>query len=539
MGTAEKVARNSLFNLVNVGVSAPLSFAISIVLARGLGPEVYGTYAFYIWVISLCGYLVNLGLGSTATKYISEYLGRGEGEHARGIVWMVFKGRVRAALAVAAAALLLAIPLTHLIGKGHSPVYWIIVAGAVLPYTLFYLFQSISLGLQKFQYVAVQTLVSVPLRLGLALLVVYLGFAAVGQLAADIIVWALGVGVGIYLLNRSLPLRSLFRAPLAREAAARTRSYAMAMTGILLAEYLIWDRSEILLLGFLRPDQEVGFYTLGVKLPRLLMAVVPAVLGGVLFPTLSEQFGRKDMTKLKAVFTTSARYLMILALPLVAGGVALAAPLVNVLYGTAYAPAISIMMIAFLPASFLVFVTLCRQALYAVDKPAFALKVAVVLAPLHIGLNLLFISRYGAIGAAIATSALQFLILPVYIWLMYRETRALWPLADGARTVLAAAVMGIALFALYKVWGTIPALVLALPLGGALYFLGLVAFGALRAQDLEILAKAKEVLPSILWNPYRGMMRAMGSLMGPAASLRGWVVAGARKANSGYGKSRD
>ncbi len=351
MGTAEKVARNTLFNLANVAVSAPLSFVISIILARGLGREVYGTYAFYIWVISLCGYLVNLGLGSTATKYISEYSGKGQGEQARGIIWMVFKGRVRAGLAVATAALLLAVPLTHLIGKGHSPIYWVMVAMAVLPYTLYYLFQSISWGLQKFQYVAVQTLVSVPLRLGLALLVVYLGFAAVGQLAADMFVWALGVGVGIYLLNRFIPLRSLFRASLTPEAAARTRSYAMAMTGILLAEYLIWERSEVLLLGFLRPDQEVGFYTLGVKLPRLLMSVVPAVLGGVLLPTLSEQFGKKDMAKLKTVFITSARYLMILALPLVAGGIALAAPLVNALYGAAYAPAISIMMITFLPAA--------------------------------------------------------------------------------------------------------------------------------------------------------------------------------------------
>ncbi len=529
MSTVQKVARNSLFNSVYVLVATPFSFLLSIVLARGLGPESYGIYAFYVWAISFCGYLVNLGLGSTATKYISEYSALGKIGEIRGIIRMVFKGRLLVGLALSVAILLLAVPLSHLLGKGHSPVYFAIVALAVLPYTFYYLFHSISSGLQKFQYVAIQSLVTTPIRFLLALLLLYLGFAAMGQLALDLLIWVLGLGVGAYLLNRSVALRSLLHAPLAAEGVARAQRYAMAMTGILLAEYLLWERSEVLLLGFFRPDQEVGFYTLGVKLPRFLMALIPAILAGVLLPTLSEQFGKKDMAKLKAVYTTSARYLMILALPLAAGGIALAAPLVKVLYGAEYAPVVRIMAIVFLPAACLVFVTLCRQVLYAIDKPTYALRVILLLAPLNIGLNLIFIPHYGILGAAIVSSSLQLLSLPAYIWLVHRETGALWPLADGARTALAASLMGMALFSVYLLWGTVPALVLAPPLGVPAYFLGLVAFGALRREDLDILTRATEALPPWLAGPYKRVLGVGRSVVSAESLFPRWMTGNAKK----------
>ena len=303
----------------------------------------------------------------------------------------------------------------------------------------------------------------------------------------------------------------------------------MAMTGILLAEYIVWERSEVLLLGFFRPDQEVGFYNLAVKFPRFLMASVPAILAGVLLPTLSEQFGKKDMVKLKSVYTTSARYLMMLALPLVAGGIALAAPLVKVLYGAEYAPVVRIMAIVFLPAAFLVFATLCRQVLYAIDKPTYALRVILLLAPLNIGLNLLFIPRYGILGAAIVSSSVQFLSLPAYIWLVHRETGAVWPLADGGRTALAASLMGVALFLVYTLWGTLPSLVLALPLGVPMYLVWLVAFGSFRREDLDNLARATEVLPPWLVGPYNRVLGVVSSVVSAESLFTRWITRNARK----------
>ena len=529
MSTAEKVARNSFFNLANVAVTVPLSLVISIILARGLGPEGYGTYAFYIWVISLCGYMVNLGLGSVAIKYISEYFGGGKREEAKGIIWMVFRGRLLVGLALALAILLLAVPLSHILGKGHSPLFLVLVALAVVPYNLYYLLQSISAGLQKFEFWTIQALVTVPLRLVLAVLLLYLGFAAMGQLAVDLFIWGLGLGVAAFLLNRFMPLRSLLRAPLTPEAFARARKYALAMTGILVAYYLIWERPEVFFLGLFRTDEEVGFYSLAVKLPRFLMTLVPAGLVGVLLPTLSEQFGKGNLARLRTVYTTSARYLMILALPLVTGGIALATPLVSVVYGPAYTPVIRIMAIVFLPAAFLVFVTLCLHVLYAKDKPTYVLRVNLVLAPLNMGLNLLVIPRYGILGAALVTSSLQLLSFPIYIWLVYRETRALWPLADGARTALAAAVMGAALFLVYGLWGSLPALVLALPIGVPIYLLGLAGTQALRAEDLTTLAKVKEILPGGLAGPYQRALEVMQGIVREEGFLPSWITGNARK----------
>ena len=268
---------------------------------------------------------------------------------------------------------------------------------------------------------------------------------------------------------------------------------------------------------------------MAVKMPEFLMTMAPWVLGGVLLPTLSEQFGRRDMAKLRAVYVTSARYLMILALPVVAGGIALAAPLVNTLYGGDYSPVIRIMAIAFLPAAFFVFVTACQHVLFAMEKPAYILWVALFLVPLNIGLNLLVIPRYGALGAAIVASSIQLVTFPVNIWLVHRETGTLWPLADGARTALAASLMGAALFLAYSLWGTIPALVLALPVGIPVYFLGLAVTRALRAEDLAILAKVKEILPRRWAGPYKWVLGVMQGMVSAQSFLPSWMTGTSRK----------
>jgi len=530
MGTVRKVARNSLFNLVTVAVTAPFSFLTSIVLARGLGPEAYGTYSFYMWVLSLCALLVNLGLGSTAIKYISEYFGQGKREQAKGVIWMTFKGQGLAGLALTGIILLLAVPLSSLLGKGHSPLFFVLVGLAVLPYAFYYLFfPSVGAGLQKFEYGAIQALVTVPLRLVLGILLLLLGFGAMAQLGLNLFVWVLGFGLACYLLNRFIPLKSLLRAPLSPDGTARARSYTVTMTGILWAEYLMWRRPEVSLLGFFRPDQEVGFYTLAVKLPEFLMTLAPWVLGGVLLPTLSEQFGRKDMAKVRAVYVTSARYLMILALPLVAAGIALATPLVNTFYGEAYSPVIKIMAISFLPAAFFVFVTACQHVLFAIEKSAYVLRVALLLVPLNMGLNLLVIPRYGALGAAVVTSSLQLLTFPINIWLVRRRTGVMWPLADGVRTALAASLMGAALFLVYGLWGSIPALVLAVPIGVPVYFLGLAVTRGLRAEDLTTLAKVREILPRALAGPYKLALRVLQGIVREEGFLPSWMTGTTKK----------
>ena len=76
MSIAGTIAKNTTFSFVNSIVELGIAFVTGIVLARGLGTEQYGLYAYVIWLISLAAIINNLGLGEMSRRFIPEAIGR-------------------------------------------------------------------------------------------------------------------------------------------------------------------------------------------------------------------------------------------------------------------------------------------------------------------------------------------------------------------------------------------------------------------------------------------------------------------------------
>lgn len=502
MAIAERIARNTFFNFVATAVNVCLAMVLSIVLARVLGIEEYGIYSFFIWVITLTGFAVNLGLGSMANKYVSEALGRRNEAEARGVIRLALLGRLIAALVLAGLILALASRLTHLFGKGET-VHYMLVACTVLPYTLDMLFASTCMGFQRFQYIAYHAMATTPLRVALSVLLVALGFGVVALLIVNLVTFLVGIAVGLFLVGRLTSLKKvLSQKQLGRETRAKAIKFSLAMAGVMAAGYLLWERAEVFFLGLYRPAEEVGFYILAFKLPTLAMALVPIVFSAVLMPAVSEQFGRNDMAKVRSIYVVSAKYLTMLAMPLAIGLVVLAEPLVNLMYGADYRPVILLMRIVCIPIAIYALLGGTSAVIIGINRPSYALKVGVILAALSVGINFLLVPRYGALGAAAGTSAVQVLAFPAYVWYVNRQIGALWPLRDTLGTALASCVMGLALFLLYHYLGTAWALALAIPVGSGLYFAGLVLFAVLRDEDVTFLHRAQPLLPGSLRKNY-------------------------------------
>jgi O-antigen/teichoic acid export membrane protein len=241
--------------------------------------------------------------------------------------------------------------------------------------------------------------------------------------------------------------------------------------------------------------QEVGFYTLASKLPSLATMLVPSVFGAVLLPAIAEQFGKGDMEKLRTIYLTSARYLMILAMPIGAFGIALAGPIITLLYGADYTPTIILMQILSLPFAIGSIDNTASAVIFGLNQPAFILKVGGLLAFLNVGLNLWLIPKYGALGAAIASSVPRILILLVDIVFASRRIGAAWPLADTIKIALASIIMGLALFGLQLHLGAAISLALCIPLGIAFYAAAILALRVIREQDLLILKGLQNSLP--------------------------------------------
>jgi O-antigen/teichoic acid export membrane protein len=282
--------------------------------------------------------------------------------------------------------------------------------------------------------------------------------------------------------------------------------YSVTILGVLLINYFLWQQAEVFFLGLYRPVEEVGFYTLASKIPSIVPVLIPAVLGTVLLPAIAEQFGRGDMDKIRRIYITSARYLMILSMPLAAGGIALARPIVNLLYGADYAPAIVLMQILFIPFASRAISYSADGVIQGIDQPSFIFKIGLVLTCLNIGLSLWLIPKYGVLGAAIASSVPRVLVLPIYSRFASKKIMAAWPVGDTVRIVLASLIIGLVLFALQLHLGAALSIVLGIPLGLFLYAGVILILRVIREPDLLILRDSQNSLPLPLRKSYNAAL---------------------------------
>jgi O-antigen/teichoic acid export membrane protein len=504
MGISKTIAKNTLFKFIASASELLINMVIGIVLARGLGPEQYGLYTLLIWFLYFACLVVNFGLGDMMTRYIAEAQGRQRMDDTRGLIRLGLSWRVLVTMLAVMIILIFSRFWANLFGDPENQIYFIAVAFMLLPNVLNLVLIRIFAGFQRYEYGAYVILGTNPLRLVLVILLMVIGLGLMEVLILSAVIWVLGAFIGVFLLRHLIPLKSLFSpSPLSTVIQKRAVRYALAMAGIEAINYFVYQQGSVFFVGLYCPVEQVGFYTLASKLPLAAMGLIPSVFGAVLLPAIAEQFGKGDMEKLRKIYTTSARYITMLALPLAVGGIALARPTIHVLYGADYGPTILLMQILFIPIALGSINRAASSVIFGVNEPAFILKVGTFLALLNIGLSWWLVQVYGTLGVAIASSIPRVLALPFYVYFVFRRIGVTWPVRDTVMIALASLIMGAVLFGLQaKLGAGIISLVLGIPLGILLYTVALLALRAVHKQDLTTLEVIRGSLPSALKKKY-------------------------------------
>jgi O-antigen/teichoic acid export membrane protein len=533
MSLATTIAKNSLFNFIGTAADVIINFAIGILLARGLGTEVYGLYSVLMSFLALAMVAVNLGLGDMARRFVAESLGRGKTDEPPKIIRQTLLLRSITAVAASLVIVLFAGYWARLFGDEANRTYFFILAFGLAPSILNYALGSIFAGFQRYDYAAYAILSTNTLRLVAVVFVMVIGLGLKELLICNISAWFIGVLVGIVLLHRIAPLKAILSATSMESSAKKTAfRYALTVAGVLVVEYFLWRQAEMVFLGVFRTPEEVGFYSVAVKIPSMAMALIPSVLGTVLVPSISEQFGRGDTHKMRMIYQSSARYLMVLALPLAAAGIALARPLVNLLYGPDYAPAILVMQVLFVPFAMMSIALAATSTMYGINQPSFILKVGLIMTSLSIGLYFYLIPRYGIMGAAIASSIPRLLCVPMYARFLRKKINVAWPLADTAKILLASFLTGTMLFALQKYLGSnILSLVLSIPVGIAIYVASILVLRAVDSQDLNRIKGLQKSLPPALRNGYVILIEQMERFVERSSVIQSRILSRPSKYN--------
>lgn len=251
-----------------------------------------------------------------------------------------------------------------------------------------------------------------------------------------------------------------FRAPsIARGFGLLRQSGSITVSRLLRALIVTFD---VVLLGMIASARDVGLYSASYRVCMLVTTL--AVATHVAFLPGVARASLEGPARISDVLTRSISLTSTVILPLVAGGVVLAEPLLSLIFGDEYAAAAPAFRLLLLSIGVLALHGTAHNVFVGLHRTGTEAVIFGVAAALNIALNLALIPVYGLVGAASATLVAEAVILAGSLMVLGRMGIA--PRASRILVpFLAAVVMGTVLHPLSQF---LP-LVLLLPIGAAIY----------------------------------------------------------------------
>jgi O-antigen/teichoic acid export membrane protein len=469
------------------------AFATSIPLARVIGPSKLGYFNYVAWLTSLSGVIGGLGMAGATRKYMAEYLNRGQSGLARAVFSATLALQTIATVAVTLLGLLVVLTVA-------DPAYRTISVFLVLsmvPGMVVTIPASANMAAESMRANTIASLAGylvqiVSVVLSLKLKWDLLG-VAVGVLAfrfADCMIKLWSAWGWISKLPRE-PLPVAIRRKLINFS-----SYNMVL---LILNMVVWDRSDIIFLKLFSKDlAQLSFYSVAINLTDKIR-LLPNAVGTGMGANIQAQYGR-NASRLPQITSAALWYTFLCGLPLMAGMAAMAAPVITLLYGHAYVPAIPVLVVAALfciPKCYLP----AWNLLEALEKQRFLVVWMSSCGVLNIVLDIALIPRYGALGAAMANGIAQFVAIAGVILKAQIVCNIRFRVASAARASLAAVLMIATVVAVSKLWSGWAFLPLEVLLGAGVFLVTLRVTSAFDSQDRERLLSLQRLVPA----PFRGM----------------------------------
>jgi O-antigen/teichoic acid export membrane protein len=493
----------SVFGIVMV-------FATSIPMARILGPERLGYFQYVAWLTNV-GTLLAIGIPAVTTKYMAEYLARGETGIARAIFERTLLLQVLAATAITVSGELI---VAFAGDPAHRTVSMIQIL-SMLPAMVIAIPSQANNAAENMRANVLGSIVSSVINL-------------VGVVMSLTLHWDL-VGIAIaFTLARSAEVAVRFppvwrrvhaypKTPIPHEIRPAMRSFALQSMGLLLLSVVVWDRSDVVLLKFLSRDvKQITFFALTFNIVEKV-TLIPKVFGDALGNTMMAEYGR-DKSRVALLTRDASKYMYLFAAPMLFGLALLSGPLMRLLYGQKYVQAIPVMAVA---AALALFKPLLLPVQYFFRTHSRQIPLLVwnsACGVLNVGIDWALIPSLGALGAGIGNGVAQAAAV-IGIWI-YAIVKYRLHLDFGALGKITIALLAMAPpILLMNAWlPPLAAMVAGVPTG-AIIFLGLLrSMGVLHREDYERLNHVGASVPRV-FRP--GVQRIIGFMVPavPASSV--------------------
>jgi O-antigen/teichoic acid export membrane protein len=410
------VARNSLFGMFFKLLGLGLGFIMSLLIANIMGVSVVGLIAFSTSIAVIIRLLIALGTDAYIVKLVAQFQANGKPADTNGLLRSL--ALYRAALT---AFVLLLFYILHsvpafIVDRFDSDEFkaFIIFIPAFVVGGLIDLWSGYLRGLkQSWRSFAIEQALVTTFTLTLVLLLYWNASLTLLSIAMSYLVSnILAVLIGFYVVVRCAPIGKPNRIAL---PPVLKNAFPFLITSSM---YLVMSQTDTLMLGIMLSVEEVGVYSIALKL-AMLTSVVLLVSNAIVAPKISELY---TLNKMEDMIFLARKVVTVLCL---IGGLVLlffifAGEQILSLWGVSkYSDLLLILAIG-------QFINLATgpvgNLLVMTNYAVLQSRIVMVMALINVILNYWLITDYGIHGAAVATAvvvALTNIISWIMVWLKH------------------------------------------------------------------------------------------------------------------------
>jgi O-antigen/teichoic acid export membrane protein len=399
--------RGSSLLLLGRMIAMVANFVVQVLIVRYLSTTAFGAFAYALSFVTLGETLVTLGLHRAVGRFLAIYQEQEEWPKLFGAIALV-TGTI---LSLGLVLIVLVIGLAGTIGR-----YLVDDELAVGLLTILVLLAPIQAADTMFGNVLAvfasprsifirRYVVSPVLRLAVVGLLVLGQFDVTFLAVAYVVTGGIGVALYTYLLVRVLANQGILRHLDVRRLHLPARemlTYAVPLLSTDLL-FLLMNTTDAVLLGAFHGVDEVGAWRVVQPLGGLNQLVLSSF--ALLFvPAATRLLVRDALDELRGLYWQTAIWMAVMTFPIFIVTFALAEPVTIALYEPRYAPAAIFLTILAVGRYVDVVLGFNGLTLGVFGRVRAMVLVNVFAAAANLGLNLLLIPRFGALGAAVGTA---------------------------------------------------------------------------------------------------------------------------------------
>lgn len=478
MNLSAKIAYNTIIQFAGKIISTILGLISLALMARYLGQSGFGDYTTVINFVSFFAIIADLGLTLVTVQIISN---PNNDE----------KSSLNNLMGLRLLSILLILGIAPLVGF-FLP-YSSEVKIGILIATLSFIFPALNqiiIGLLqkklRMDKAVIAETVSRLILVGGVLLVIKLNSGLTGILWTSVIAAALNFLTAYFLATKFYFIKPTINWSFWKNIIKI--SWPLAVTIVLNLLYL---KTDTLILSLIKSSEEVGLYGAAYRIIDVL-TTLPFMFAGIILPILTSSWLENKKEYFALVLQKSFDLMAIFAIPLIAGFLVLAKPLIVLVAGEEFTSSALILKILIFALVAIFLGCMFAHAVIAIDKQKKMIGAYLFVSLSSVILYLIFIPPFSYLGAAAITIYSELVIALFSAYIVFKYTNFFPKLKIFSKTILASMIMwgflNLIDFNFYYRWS-------GLIIGGlgaiGVYFISLYILKGITINDLKILLNKK------------------------------------------------